>query len=450
MFTHDRAAILSIGDELTLGQKLDTNSQWLAQRLVDRGITVIEHATIADDLEQNVRAFRRLAALAPLVISTGGLGPTEDDLTRQALAGLLGEALVEDEGALAALSALMSARGRAVSPAQRSQALRPAGARCLPNPLGTAPGLAGVALVDGARADVFCLPGPPGEMRPMFEAHVVPALRPPPGRAVRTRAIHTLGLGEGDLAARLGPLMDRMRSPLVGTTASGGVVTCRVRYEGPEGGADQAMRDTEALVRRAAEPFAFGAGDDTIERVVLDRLRDRGERLVLAESCTGGMLGMMLTGVPGSSGALDGGWITYANEMKTGALGVDPALIDRHGAVSAEVAREMAARARARAPHTNSATHAIAISGVAGPGGGTPDKPVGTVFIAIAGPAHPGHDEVDTRRFLITGDRHAIRDRACRLALAMLRFRLIGPPVLRLLWQMNLDGSAPAPGAAPR
>ncbi|MDX2116224.1 MAG: CinA family nicotinamide mononucleotide deamidase-related protein [Planctomycetota bacterium] len=446
---HTSAALISVGDELVLGQKLDTNSRWLSERLTDRGVRVLEHVTLADDLDQNVRALARLAQEHPLIISTGGLGPTADDLTRQALARAMGEELVTDDEALRRIDALMRSRGRDVSPLQRTQAQRPGSARMLANNNGTAPGIHGVITSSShAPCDVFCLPGPPREMFPMFDEHVVPALRLAPGHRVRTAVLHCLGIGEGDLAQRLGDLMRRDRNPLVGTTASGGVVSIRIRYEGGDAGL-AALDETRARCLELAGPFCFGAADDTIESAVAALLRARGQTLVVAESCTAGGLGALVTSFAGASDVFQGGWITYANDFKQRELAVDPALIERHGAVSEPVARAMALGALARTPG-GPPRHALAITGIAGPAGGSDAKPVGTVFIAAAStaPADPG----EVRRFRFTGDRADIRDRAAKLALAMLRWRLVAASVPAALWQVALDGGrlTAKPPAAPR
>lgn len=416
---------MSIGDELTLGQKLDTNSKWISERLVEQGVVVREHTTLADDLDQNIEAFRRLCAAHPLVISTGGLGPTADDLTRQALAAAMGEELVEDAAALAQLRDFMARRGRDLSDLQRTQAQRPRSALMLENPGGTAPGIRGRV----GSCDVFCLPGPPREMQPMFEREVLSSLRLPAGRTVRTRAMHCLGLGEGDLAARLGAMMERGRNPLVGTTASGGVVSIRIRFEGNAAQADGAMQATEAACRAAAGEFCFGNDSETIESVVLDLLRARGGRLLVAESCTGGGLGELVTSVPGASDVFLGGWIAYSNSFKSDFADVPGQLIAAHGAVSEQVARTLAEGARRRGGES---AYALAITGIAGPGGGSDQKPVGTVFVSAAGPGF-----VEVRRFQITGDRFDVRDRASKLSLAMLRWRLIGADVPRCLWQIG-------------
>ncbi len=425
---HARAAILSMGDELTLGQRLDTNSRHLAARLLDLGIETVEHVTVPDDLDATVAAFTRLASAVDLIVATGGLGPTADDLCRAALARAAGDTLVEDDGALTRLHAWYAGRAREMPALNRAQAQRPSRARCLPNDRGTAPGLAARV---GA-CDVFCLPGPPPEMIPMFEAHVVPALAPVPGRIIRTHTLHCFGIAESDLAARLGTLMDRSRNPLVGTTASGGVVSIRVRYDGAKpAAADEAVRETVHFAREAAGPYCFGDGDETLQSALLAELRASARTLAAVESCTGGMLGAMLTEVPGSSSVFVGGWITYANELKSAAVGVPAGLIDARGAVSREVAEAMARGGLAG----SGADYCLSITGIAGPDGGSPDKPVGTVWICLAARnGEPG--AIDTRRFNMGGsDRQSVRDWSARAAMMLLLLHLRGSGGTKLLRQ---------------
>jgi nicotinamide-nucleotide amidase len=429
MTTHRTGAILAIGDELILGQKTDTNTAWIADQLTARSLRVLEHVTVDDDQTLIAEAMRRLAHRADLLICTGGLGPTADDLTRQGLAAAMGDQLVEDAPSLAAIEAWFRGRGRDLPPANRVQALRPSRGRSLPNPHGTAPGLAGRLELDGRACDVFCLPGPPREMRPMFEAEVLPALRVPPGRRVRTRMLHTFGLGESEVARRLGDLMDRDRSPLVGTTASGGVVTCRIRFEGDADEEEALARldEAEAQVRTRLGPVVFAKdtpSTDALERAVVQRLRERSESLVVAESCTGGLLGERLTRAPGSSEVFLGGWLTYSNAMKRELLGVDERALDEHGAVSEPVARAMARGALRASQSAGGADHALAITGVAGPGGGSDDKPVGTVWIARA--SRDASD--DARLFRFGGDRLAVRHWSAVTALGLLRLHLDQTP----------------------
>ena len=422
---HHRAATLSIGDELVLGQTLDTNSQRLSGLLLDRGIRVAEHATVADDAELITATLNRLCASATLVIVTGGLGPTADDLTRAALARAMDDELIEDPESLEQIRAWYSGRGGSMPATNAVQALRPSRAVALQNHHGTAPGL----FARVGNAEVYCLPGPPREMVPMLESLVFQAICGPPGRAVRTRLLTLVGIGESDAAERLGPLMDRARNPLVGTTASLGVVTVRIRDEagGTESESESRLDETEAQIRRLVDPYAAGRGP--IEALVLDRLRDRGERLAAVESCTGGLLSAALTAVAGSSDAFTGGWLTYTNAMKADQVGVPKEVFDDggSGAVSRDAALAMAGGGLARARHelgdAPGVEWCLSITGVAGPGGGTEVKPVGTVWIGLAGTGGVR----DARRFVMRGDRDTVRRWSVSAALAMLWMHVAHP-----------------------
>lgn len=429
-----RAAIVSIGDEITLGQNLDTNSRWLAERLCAFGALPIEHTTVPDDEAAIAQTFERLSRGCSIVVCTGGLGPTADDLTRQALARAMGQPLVEDAASLERLTAFLALRKRPVSPLQRSQVLRPASAASLVNEVGTAPGLRGVV---GA-CEVFCLPGPPPEMREMFEHDVAPALRalvaeraratgaPPSG--IATRFIRCCGIAEADAAQKLGAILHRDRTPAVGITVAGTIVTLRIRHEGSLGDADRALDDTERAIREAMGDRVFGVGEVTLAGAILRALTERAQTVACVESCTAGMLGAALAEPPGASKALLGGWITYSNEMKQREVGVPEELLRQHGAVSAPVACAMAEGGLHRA----TADHCVAITGIAGPTGGSEAKPVGTVFIALAsrgGASVP----TDARRFFFAGDRTTIRTRATQAALTLLWFRLTSASAGRLV-----------------
>lgn len=438
MHAHRTAAILSIGDELTLGQTLDTNSRWLSSRLVDLGVMPRVHITVPDDRGAHARVLVELARGHDLIISTGGLGPTEDDLTRHALADAMGEALVEDAGALETLRRQASGRGVEITAHRRLQALRPAGASMIANSNGTAPGLR--ARLGGC--EVFCLPGPPNEMRPMFESAVAPALEEwgrASGAAVATRVLHTYGLAEADVAARLGEMMRRGRNPTVGTTASGGMVSVRMRHEGEGSAGAREIAACERAVRAALSPHVFGEGDDTLAGVVVRGLTERREKVMTIESCTGGGLAGAITALPGSSAVFDAGLVTYANEIKTMLCAVPRETLDAHGAVSAETARAMAEGALGTMAGA-SAHHALSVTGIAGPGGATPVKPVGLVYIARASRTG-GAVDVEVRRFQFTGTREDVRQRSVMSALAMLWFYLGGERVGRLLWEVPIEGS---------
>ena len=401
-----KAAILSIGDELMLGQTQDTNARWLAGRLADRGVPCVQFRVVPDDLAAQAAALRELAAAAQVVIVTGGLGPTDDDLTREALRMAMGDAnpLVLDAPSLEALDRWFTHRGRSMPDINRRQAMRPSGAECLRNDFGTAPGLRGT--VGGST--IVCLPGPPREMEPMFDQFVLPLL---PKQAMATGVVHAFGQGESFLAERLGDRMHRERNPLVGTTASGSVVSARVR--GRDAAAEPAAMQAElAAIEALWKPFAFGRGTTTLAGALGAALRERGLTMALAESCTGGLAGSLVTAESGSSAWFLGGLMTYANEAKRDLCGVPEALIAEHGAVSAPVAAALARGVRERLRADWSAS----ITGVAGPNGGSDAKPVGTVYIGVSG---PGFESV--RRFKYPGERAIVRDRAAKTALVLLR-----------------------------
>lgn len=419
-----QAILLSIGDELALGQTVDTNSAWLAGRLAGLGIPTLLHETVSDDRGLIAAALSWAAGKADLVLVSGGLGPTEDDLTRQALADAMGVELVEDPASLEALEAFFRGRGYAMAARNRVQALCPRGASMLANPAGTAPGIRARL----GRAEVFVTPGVPREMKAMFEAVVLPFVQKHAGAAktILTTKVNTFGLGESDVAEKLGDLMDRGRNPTVGTTVSGGLCSVRVRSESddPRKAQDQ-INDTVNEVEACLGPLVFGVDDQTLQGAVVRLLDERGQTLATAESCTGGLIGGLVTDVPGSSGVYAGGWVTYADAMKSQQLGVPPETIDRHGAVSEAVVVAMARGARER----SGADLAVSVSGIAGPGGGTQDKPVGTVWFGLASP-----EDTVARCARLVGDRAAVRDRAAKCALQMIRLALLGEPLDRLRW----------------
>ncbi|MGD9693388.1 MAG: CinA family nicotinamide mononucleotide deamidase-related protein [Phycisphaerales bacterium] len=428
---HERVGVVSIGDEICLGQKLDTNSRWIAQRLSDSGALVGEHASVPDDAGLIAATFERLARDHDLVVTTGGLGPTADDLTREGLARAMGEELVEDAGALEWITAYVRARGREMTETQRTQTMRPSGARCLKNDAGTAAGLVGRV---GA-CDVVCLPGPPREMRPMFEGWARDGLRIAAGARVWTRFVHACGIAEADAAQRLGGLLARDRNPMVGITVSETVITLRMRYRGEEGEARARLDEAEKEARGVLGAHVFGAGEETLAGSVLRRLIARGETVVCAESCTAGMLGAAFGDVAGASGAFLGGWVTYSNEMKAMELGVARELVARVGAVSEEVARAMSEGALVN----GDADHALSVTGVAGPSGGSEEKPVGTVFIARSW-REKGMARTEVRRFLFRGERAVVRLRSVQSALSMLHFGIEGVEGVRLLAERGLKG----------
>ncbi len=409
------AVIISIGDELVLGQTVDTNGAYLSAQLAELGVMTRCHETVADERADIAEALRRACERAELVLVTGGLGPTDDDLTRFALADAMGCGLIEDAQAVAHIERFFAARNRTMHARNRVQAMRPADAALLSDPPGTAPGIHAKL----NNTDVWVMPGVPWEMKAIWLKHVKPTLTAGGGRVIRATKLNTFGKGESDVAALLGGLAERDRNPLVGTTVAEGVVSVRVRSAFDD--ADEAQRRlgaTVAAVRDALGDLVYGRDDETLAEVLGALLKARGEKLATAESCTGGMIGQMLTATAGSSDWYAGGWVTYSNDMKSHQLGVRPELIEQHGAVSKPVARTMAEGALEK----SGADYALSVTGIAGPTGGTDEKPVGTVWLGLAS----RHTETQTHHRCLPGDRAAIRQRASLSALNLLRLQLIG------------------------
>ncbi len=408
------AIIISIGDELILGQTVDRNAAWLSAKLAALGVEPVEHITLGDDRERIVAALRRASEIADVILVTGGLGPTDDDLTRHALAEVLGTELKLRETSLRQIERFFEKLGRPMRAQNTIQAMIPERAEPIENTCGTAPGLS----VKVGRTKAFFMPGVPVEMRTMFDVATGPELerliaeQGGPKCIVFARIIHTCGTGESNIAEMLGDLMRRGGNPLVNTTAAHGIVSIRIiaRAENADA-ANKMIEPLEQKIRRCVGEFIFGTDGDTLPVVIGRILGERGQTLALAESCTGGMVGKMLTDIPGSSGFFQAGWVTYGNQAKIDFLNVDPALIEQHGAVSEPVARRMAANARTLA----GADYALSITGIAGPDGGTPEKPVGLVHFALA---HPGG--LETSHIILPGDRERVRLRAVNFGLNFL------------------------------
>ena len=430
-----QAVILSIGDELTLGQTVDTNTAYLAGKLAALGIKPLYHETLADDLDLIAEALVRAAGSGQIVLVTGGLGPTRDDLTRQAMAKAMGVELLEDAEALHEIEAFFTQLGREMSDSNRVQALLPAGSKRIPNPNGTAPGIRATL----KQAEVFVMPGVPVEMRMMVDETVGPAVAElvGHGRAILTTKINTFGMGESSVGQLLSDLMDRGANPTVGTTVAKGIVSVRIRSEFADRGEAQARLDAMAdEVTQRLGPVVFGRDEQTVAGVLIDELRESGLTIATAESCTGGLVGTMLTDIAGSSDVYAGGWVTYTNTMKREQLGVSGEVLDAHGAVSGPTVSAMSAGAMER----SHADIAISISGIAGPGGGTEDKPVGTVWIGIASNVKPGKPNVQAVCCRFPGSRQQVRTRAAMCALQLARLHLADQPLTHITWITQTHG----------
>ena len=381
--------LINTGSELLLGRVLNTHQQWLCRQLADRGYVVTRQVAVADTGADIQQAVREALTRADLIITTGGLGPTSDDITRDLIAQLLGRKLHEDAGMVAHIESFFKHRHRVMPASTRVQAMIPAGAEILPNPHGTAPGLAievaPNAFRDGGRRSwLVMLPGPPRELRPMFTDAVVPLLARalPLEDAFVCRTLKTTGMGESVVEETVaGPLKALTEAGLeLGYCARTGEVDLRFVARGAQGAA--LVAEAAEIARGLLGVAVYGEGDEQLEAVLVQMLTARNETLAVAESCTGGFLANRVTNVSGASAVFLAGLVTYSNEAKREFLGVQAETLAAHGAVSEAVAREMAEGARRR----TGATYALATTGIAGPTGGTPAKPVGTVFIAVASP----------------------------------------------------------------
>jgi len=412
------AEMIFSGDELLRGDTLNSNQAWLGERLLDLGVFATRALSVTDEQASIVEAIHLSLSHRPdVLVLSGGLGPTDDDLTREAVAEALGRRLIEQADLLRQIEARFEQLGMTMSDTNRKQALLPAGSAAIPM-LGTAPGF---WLVEGPTL-VVALPGVPRELQSMWEEHVEPLLQARLcdssdhlGGAAIVRYLRVYGMGESTLAEALRGLSWRGGPVEIGTRAdlSGLELVLRAR---PTAEATAEMAALEGQVRQILGDKVFGTREDSLAGVVGRLLRERGLTLVTAESCTGGLIAKLLTDVPGSSEYFAGGVVSYSNRLKSSLLGIDPMLIDTHGAVSEPVAAAMAEGARTRL----GADCALAVTGIAGPGGGTAEKPVGLVYVGTA----VGFD-VRVRRFTLFRGRDEIRQRSAYTALDVLRRRLL-------------------------
>ncbi len=414
------AEIIAIGSELLTPTKTDTNSLWLTEKLNDIGIEVMLKTIVGDDgsrLEETVRdAIKR----SDVVITTGGLGPTEDDITRQCTANAVGRKLVYHDDIEERIRERFRGWGREMPDINKRQAYVIEGAEILPNPNGSAVGM--LAEID--RRLLIVLPGPPRENQAMFLEHVLPRLKAIAGEVyVKRRTLKVSGMGESAVDEIAAPIYTSY--PTVQTSILFNKADVEIHVAAQASNPDEAARTANEVAEKLAAALGsavFSTNGENIEEVVGSMLRARNETLAVAESCTGGLIGQRLTDVPGSSAYFIEGSITYSNAAKVRTLGVAAAILDEHGAVSAECAEAMASGMREYA-HVD---HAISVTGIAGPEGGTESKPVGTVFIGYAGP-----NGVRSKKIVLPGDRYLIRWRSSQAALDLLRRELLRSPQTR-------------------
>ncbi len=400
------AAVLCIGTELTRGEIVNTNASWLSEELTDRGIEVGAIETIADDRPLIVETLHRLSAKHLVIVCTGGLGPTTDDITSECVAEALGVPLVRDEASLAAIRTRMEKFGRVMAESNKKQADFPTGARVLQNRKGTAPGFQ-VAL---GHAQAFFMPGVPREMKSMFGEQVAPALEPfVKGQMFQVR-LKTFGMTESAVNDRLDGI-EAEHAVTLAYRAHFPEIEVKVLARG-DNCAERARTAADAVITRLGLDVVYGEGDVTFAQQLGKLLVERKLTLAVAESCTGGTVGRLLTERGGASEFFVGGVICYANRVKEGLLGVPAPLLAEHGAVSAPVARAMAQGALAAL----GSDLALALTGVAGPSGGTADKPVGLVHFAVASPAG-----TSDRQMVFPGSRTQVRDLAAFAGLSLVR-----------------------------
>src|SRR5438105_1566418 len=412
------AEIIAIGSELLSSSRTDTNSLWLTDQLNRIGIDVRLKTIVGDDDARLEEVVKDAVKRSRVVLTTGGLGPTEDDITRKVVARALGKRLSLDEKVLAEIRERFRSFGIANMPERNSrQAMVIAGAEVLSNPNGSAPGL----YLEHEGCAIALMPGPPREMKPMFENYVRTRLDKLAGDTrFATRVLRVAGLGESAVDEKIAPIYTKYENPQTTILFNSSEIEIHLRAHGrTEADAEALLDDLSLKIEKELGNAAFSFRGETMEEVVGRRLAMTEFTLAVAESCTGGLIAQRLTNVPGSSGYSIEGMVTYSNESKTRLLGVDKKLIREHGAVSKEVARDMARGVRHRAK----TDFRLAVTGIAGPDGGTEEKPVGLVYIALADDAHTEH-----KRFVLPGDRELIRWRASQAALDMLRRRLVWNP----------------------
>lgn len=408
------AEIVSVGTELLLGQIVNTDAQFLSQKLSEMGIDIYHQVTVGDNRARVVDALRLALSRSDIVITTGGLGPTQDDLTKEAVAECFGLPMEADARSERRLREHFVHQGRDMTPNNLRQIYFPKGCTILPNDYGTAPGC--VVEKDGKR--LIVLPGPPSELQGMFRDQVVPYLRSLSDQMIVSRVLRVFGLGESSAEHMLRDLIECQTNPTIAPYASFGEMSLRLTVKcGANEDAAALLQPLEDAVRERIGEYIYAVDEDSMEQAVVHALQARGKTLATAESCTGGLVSSMITSVPGASEVFPGGFATYANEAKAALLGVSEETLGSFGAVSEQTAREMAQGARDRF----ASDMAVAITGIAGPGGGTEEKPVGLVYIALA-----QQSGVQVRELRLRGSRDRIRRMSALNALDMVR-RELGP-----------------------
>jgi nicotinamide-nucleotide amidase len=408
------AIVLNTGTELLLGDVQDAHLAFIARQVLPLGLRIVERRTVSD----SVAIRETLADIFPraeILFVTGGLGPTTDDITREAAAELLGLKLIRDPEVMSAISERFATRGIQFTTRVERQAFVPAGAEVLPNRSGTAPGLYLRANLNPhiRSPHLFLLPGPPRELQPMFERSVMPILHSivPPSNSRECRIYHITGIGESLVEEAIGERISAISGVELGYCSRPGDLDVRIIGE------SNMLEQADKIIRTTLGDSIYSISEATLEEVIVELLTKRRETLSLAESCTGGLLANRITNVPGASRALLAGYVVYSDQAKMDALDVDLKLIERYGAVSEPVASALAKGARMRAR----STYALSTTGIAGPGGGSSEKPVGTVYVALASP----ENEIIAKKLFFPSDRETFKELTAQAAFDLLRKKLM-------------------------
>jgi nicotinamide-nucleotide amidase len=410
----DSAEIVTIGTEMLLGDLVDTNTAWLSARLAALGVGIYRHTTVGDNRERITSVLREAASRSDLVVTTGGLGPTSDDLTNECLAAVTGRRMIEYPEARAHVDEMFRKFGREPTQNNYKQALFPEGTQLIPNPLGTAMG----ALLEADGTTFVTLPGVPPEMKRMFEETLEPLIRARSEGSIISKTLWFAGIGESALAEKVQDFLDA-EDPTVAPLAGQGKVRLRITTRAAtQEEAEERMAPVEREILARLGEYYFGEDEETLESAVGRLLKDNGATLALAESCTGGLLAKRLTDIAGSSAYFKDGLVTYSNESKERLLGVPHEMLLEYGAVSEPVARKMAEGAR----DVSGADYGLSVTGVAGPDGGTEEKPVGLVFVGLSDAEETFAEKLDLTAW--ARSREAIRERSANRAFDLLRLRL--------------------------
>lgn len=404
-----RAEIISIGTELLLGEIINTNAQYIARELASLGIDVYHQSVIGDNETRLSEAFETAFKRSDVVITTGGLGPTKDDMTKETAASFFGKKLIPHEESLKKIEAYFKGRGLNVNEGNRKQGYFPEGSIVLPNPNGTAP----ACIIEDRNKKLILLPGPPKEMIPLFEAEVLPYLKKFQDKFFSFKVLNVCGIGEGEMEEVIMDIVDRQTNPTVAPYAKPNGLTLRIAASGhTQEEADELVQPMEEQIKERLGLNIYGEDDISLEEVVAEILIEKQLTISIAESCTGGFLSGRLVNYPGISSVFMEGIITYSNESKVKYLGVNPETIEKYGAVSEEVAREMA-EGICKSAHTNIG---LSVTGLAGPGGGSEDKPIGLVYVGIC-----INGVTTVKELNLGGSRNRIRSLTTTYALDLLR-----------------------------